>query len=203
MRDDITRLVAGWDVQQVKDIVAETLYELIDPYIYDEAASLIEEHKAAGRAVVVISTSGEEVVAPIAEMVGADHVVATRMVVEDGRYTGEIAFYAYGQAKADAVRDLAAEQRYDLAECYAYSDSHTDLPMLAEVGHPNAVNPDRALRREAVSRGWPVLDFAHPVPLRSRVPAFGPRPLLTGAAVGMGAAAIGLAWRTARRRARG
>ena len=139
--------------QQVKDIVAETLHDLIDPIIYDEAATLIEEHHLAGRDVVIVSTSGAEVVEPIGEMLGADHVIATRMVVEDGRYTGEIEYYAYGETKAEAIRELAALEGYDLTRCYAYSDSATDLPMLEAVGHPYAVNPDRALRREASCPG--------------------------------------------------
>ncbi len=88
-------------------------------------------------------------------MVGADQVVATQMVVEDGRYTGEIAFYAYGPDKAEAIASWPRNRGYDLAECYAYSDSITDLPMLEAVGHPSAVNPDRALRKIAIERGWP------------------------------------------------
>ena len=136
----------------MREIVAETLHDLIDPIIYDEAASLIEEHHAAGRDVVIVSTSGAEVVEPIGELLGADRVVATRMVVgEDGRFTGEVEYYAYGPTKAEAVTELAASEGYDLDRCYAYSDSATDVPMLEAVGHPYAVNPDRALRREAVA----------------------------------------------------
>ena len=101
-------------------------------------------------------------------MLGADRVVATQMVVADGKYTGEIETYAYGPTKAEAVRELAAAEGYDLARSFAYSDSVTDLPMLEAVGHPYAVNPDRALRKVAVERGWPVLDFHRPVSLRSR-----------------------------------
>ena len=156
MRDYITEMCTGWDVQQVKDIVAETLHDIVDPLIYDEAAGLIEDHKAAGREVVIVSSSGEEVVVPIGEMLGADRVIATRMVAEDGRYTGQIAYYAYGPTKVAAMRELAAAEGYDLDDCYAYSDSVTDLPMLEAVGHPAAVNPDRALRRAARERGWPV-----------------------------------------------
>ncbi|HVE97681.1 MAG TPA: HAD-IB family hydrolase [Mycobacteriales bacterium] len=204
MRDYLKRLCAGWDVQQVRDIVEETLHDLIDPLVYDEAVSLIEEHRAAGRHVVIVSSSGEEVVAPIAEMVGADRAIATRMVVADGKYTGEIEFYAYGPHKAEAITALAAEQGWDLAECYAYSDSMTDLPMLEVVGHPVAVNPDKALRRVALDRGWEVRDFVRPVTLRSRVPGL-PRPgapVLAGAAVGVGAAAVGWRLYAARRRSR-
>ncbi|HEU0131079.1 MAG TPA: HAD-IB family hydrolase [Mycobacteriales bacterium] len=193
MRDYLKTLCTGWDVAQVRAIVDETLHDLIDPLVYDEAVSLIEEHKAAGRRVVIVSSSGEEVVAPIGEMVGADEVVATRMVVADGKYTGEIGFYAYGPHKADAIRALAAEHGWDLADCYAYSDSATDLPMLEAVGHPVAVNPDKALRRIAAERGWPVREFRRPVSLASRlgnVPR-PTRPMLATAAVGVGAAAVG------------
>src|SRR3954470_15566348 len=90
MREYLSSLCRGWNVQLVREIVAETLHDLIDPLIYDEAASLIEEHHAAGRDVVIVSASGSEVVEPIGEMLGADHVVATRMIVKDGAYNGEI-----------------------------------------------------------------------------------------------------------------
>ena len=100
---------------------------------------------------MIVSTSGAEVVEPIGEMLGADRVIATRMVVEDGRYTGEIEFYAYGENKADGDPRAGRDRRATTSpSCYAYSDSVTDLPMLEAVGHPYAVNPDRALRKEAL-----------------------------------------------------
>ncbi|MEU2073320.1 HAD family hydrolase [Streptomyces sp. NPDC057020] len=204
MREYLSALCKGWNVAQVKELVAETLHDLIDPIIYDEAASLIEEHHAAGRDVVIVSTSGAEVVEPIGEMLGADRVVATRMVVgEDGCFTGEVEYYAYGPTKAEAVRELAESEGYDLSRCYAYSDSATDIPMLEAVGHPYAVNPDRALRREAVAREWPVLAFEKPVRLKQRLPEFRmpPRPtLVAAAAVGAAAVGAGLVWYAARRR---
>ena len=202
MRQYLSALCAGWDVQQVKDIVSETLYGLIDPIIYDEAATLIEQHHLAGRDVVIVSSSGAEVVEPIGEMLGADRVIATRMVVKDGLYTGEIDYYAYGQTKADAIEELAAAEGYDLSRSYAYTDSMTDLPMLKAVGNPYAVNPDRALRREAIARHWPVLVFTKPVRLRSRLPnvSMPAKPTLAAAAVGAGAATAGLVWLAARRR---
>ncbi|MFF8284137.1 HAD family hydrolase [Streptomyces albus] len=204
MREYLSGLARGWDVEQVREIVAETIHDLIDPIIYDEAASLIEKHHLAGRDVVIVSTSGAEVVEPIGRMIGADRVVATRMVVEDGRFTGEIEYYAYGPTKAEAIRQLAESEGYDLARCYAYSDSATDLPMLEAVGHPHAVNPDRALRKEALARDWPVLTFSRPVRLKQRIPSLSmpsrPALALTAVAVGAAAATAGLVWFNNRRR---
>src|SRR4051794_14417271 len=145
MREFLSELCAGWDVQTVRDIVADTLHNIVDPLVYDEAVSLIEEHHLAGRDVIIVSASGSEVVEPIGELLGADGVVATQMRVENGRYTGEIDYYAYGENKAAALQRLADEHGYDLDRSYAYSDSVTDVHMLEVVGHPCAVNPDREL----------------------------------------------------------
>jgi HAD superfamily hydrolase (TIGR01490 family) len=205
MRDYLTELCRGWEVEQVRQIVAETLHELIDPIIYAEAATLIEEHRAAGRDVVIVSSSGDEVVSAIGELLGVDRVVATRMVVEDGRYTGDIAFYAAGPNKAVAMREMAESEGYDLSACYAYSDSITDAPMLETVGHPTAVNPDRALRKLALERGWPVVTFRRPVTLRSRFSGFSRpwSPLVATMGVGVLAAALlGFAWYGRLRRTR-
>jgi HAD superfamily hydrolase (TIGR01490 family) len=205
MRHHLSALSTGWDVTQVREIVAETLHELINPLVYDEAATLIEEHHLAGRDVVVVSASGAEVVEPIGDLIGADHVVATRLVIEDGRYTGAIEDYAYADRKAVAIRTLAEQEGYDLSRCYAYSDSFTDLPMLEVVGHPYAVNPDRALRREAAARGWPVLVFSRPVSLQRRMPRVGlpPASVLSVVAVAAAVAAAALtgclAWYASRR----
>ncbi|MBF6138059.1 HAD-IB family hydrolase [Nocardia otitidiscaviarum] len=201
MRAHLTSMCAGWDVEQVKGIVAETLHEIVDPLIYAEAADLIADHRIRGHDVVVVSASGEEIVAPIAAALGADHVAATRMVVENGRYTGEVEFYCYGEGKVQAIEKLSASEGYDLSRCYAYSDSVTDLPMLAAVGHPTAVNPDRALRREAHQRGWPVLTFENPVSLWSRIPAPSTTTVAASVAVGLGAVAAGaLSYRLLRKR---
>jgi HAD superfamily hydrolase (TIGR01490 family) len=203
MRNYLTAMCTGWDVQQIRDIVNETLHEINDPLVYNEAVELIADHKAAGREVVIISSSGDEVVRPIGEMVGADHVIATRMVVEDGHYTGEIEFYAYGPHKADGLRELAAKHGYDLTESYAYSDSITDTPMLEAVGHPNVVNPDKGLRKVALENGWPILSFTNAVPLRERLSGLKPPPPATSMAVaGAVAGVAALAWYSHARRSR-
>jgi HAD superfamily hydrolase (TIGR01490 family) len=191
MRSYVTNMCTGWDVEQVKSIVGETLHDIVNPLVFAEAAELIADHKLCGRDVVIVSASGEEIVAPIARALGATHAMATRMVVEDGKYTGEIEFYCYGEGKAAAIRELAAREGYALEYCYAYSDSSTDLPMLEAVGHPAVVNPDRALRKEAAARGWAVLSFSKPVSLRDRIPAPSGAAMATTAAVGVSALAAG------------
>ncbi len=196
MRQFMSQLTAGWDVATVREIVADTLHHVVDPIVYGEAVSLIEEHRRAGRDVVIVSTSGAEVVGPIGEMLGADHVIATELEIVDGRYTGTIEYYAYAEEKARAIRALAEERGYDLEGSFAYSDSITDVHMLEEVGHPHAVNPDKELRKVAVSRGWPVLVFSRPVTLRHRLP--GARPAMAVAAIG-GASALGWALWSLRR----
>ena len=87
------------------------------------------------------SASGEEMVRPIGQQLGVTDVIATRMTIEDGRYSGKIEFYAAGPMKVQAARELAEQRGYDLSTCYAYSDSASDVPLLELVGHPTAVNP--------------------------------------------------------------
>ena len=197
MRGYLSELVAGWEVEKVQAIVAETLDQIVDPMVYEEAVALMAEHKAAGDDVVIISSSGTDVVEPIGVRLGADLAIGTQVAVEDGRYTGEIVFYAYGEGKAQAMRDLAAERGYDLAQCSAYTDSHTDLPMLEAVGFPHAVNPDDELRAIAKERGWPILDFAKPTALRTTIDK--KQAVAAGAGVAIGAVALGITWYARRR----
>ena len=200
MREFLSRMVTGWPVDTVRDIVAETLHSIIDPLVYDEAVTLIEEHHLAGRDVIIVSASGAEIVQPVGELLGVDDVIASRLAVQDGRYTGEIQFYAYAENKAAAMRELAVRRGYDLALSHAYSDSMTDLPMLEAVGHPHVVNPDRELRRLARDRGWPVLVFDRPVALRSRMRL--PRGRRTALAAAVTTLAMGTGWLAVRIRSR-
>lgn len=204
MRSYLTAMVDGWDVEVVRESVRRTLRDVIDPIVYAEAVDLIEHHRRAGRDVVIVSASGSEVVEPVGELLGITDVIATRLVERAGRYTGEVEFYAYGPHKATAMKRLAEERGYDLSACFAYSDSETDVPMLETVGHPFCVNPDKTLRRIAAERDWPVLAFARPVALRSRLglhSTTGRAAWAVGAAGALATAAL-LARRRARRRSR-
>lgn len=171
MRIHMANLCTGWDVAQVRSIVSERLHDIVAPLVFAEAADLIAAHKLCGRDVVVVSASGQDIVEPIARALGATHAMATRLVVENGKYTGDVAFHCFGERKVHAIRELTAREGYQLEHCYGYSDSITDLPMLEAVGHPSVVNPGRGLRKQAAERGWPALTFSQPVSLRGTMAA--------------------------------
>jgi HAD superfamily hydrolase (TIGR01490 family) len=163
-RESVLKVTKGWDRDEVRELVDETINHVIEPLIYDEALELIDHHRIQGDEVWLVSMSPEEIVEPFAALLGITGAIASKaMVDENGKFTGEMAFFAQGENKALAIRELAAARGIDLAESYAYSDSETDEPMLHCVGHPFAVNPDRALARIAHENEWPVLSFTHPV----------------------------------------
>lgn len=195
-RESALRITRGWDQAKISALVRETLVDVIEPLVYDEALELIEAHRRAGRRVFIVSASPEEIVVPLAGFLGVDEAIATRARIDEhGRYTGEVDFYSYGPFKASAMREIAERKGLDLSGSFAYSDSITDLPMLEAVGHPVAVNPDRDLARLARQRGWEIRWFRHGVPLRERVPMPAPRTtaLLVGATA-LAGAGIGVAW---------
>jgi HAD superfamily hydrolase (TIGR01490 family) len=192
-KDGLLALTRGWDREAVEEVVREALDEVVDPYIYQEALDLIALHQAQSRRTFIVSSSPVEVVTPLAERLGVDDVVATRAEIVDGKYTGNLEFYCYREAKAEEIRRIAEEQGIDLSRSFAYSDSITDRPMLEAVGNPVAVNPDRELRKLAQQRGWKVRDFRRPVRLRHRLAEVRrPSPVAVALAAAMAAAV--LAW---------
>ena len=196
VRNQLMHLTKGWDAGQIRQLVRETVDEVVAPLVFAEALAIIDEHKREGRRVVLISASPDEVVQPLARYLGVDHVIATRSKVDDeGRYTGELDFYAYGPGKAEAIEELAAEWNLDLDQCYAYSDSATDIPMMKAVGHPVAVNPDKELRDAAEENDWLIVEFERPVTLRTRLATLPkPVPIISGAALATAAAGVITLW---------
>lgn len=203
-RESALKITKGWDQTIIRSLVADTLIDVIEPIVYDEALNLIRAHQAAGRRVFLISASPEEIVAPLGRYLGVDESIASRASIDDeGRYTGEVEFYAYGPYKAEAVREIAERDGLDLDRCWAYSDSATDLPLLRAVGHPVAVNPDRALARVAREEGWELRQFRNGVPLSERVTLPGPgRIALVGSILTGVVAGAALGWWLVERRTR-
>lgn len=162
------KLTDGWEQSRVRRLVTETMEEAIRPIIFSEALELFAEHRRAGRRIYIVSSAPEEVVEPLSRMLKVDDYIATRSRVVDGRYVGELDFYCYGDNKAEAIRELAEWRGFELDECYAYSDSITDVPMLEVVGHPCAVNPDRELEKVSEERNWEIRKFTETAPLDPR-----------------------------------
>ena len=145
-------------VEQAAAVAADRLFEMVQPL----AASLFDEHHAAGRLVVMATTTPYDMVKPLADLLGIDDVVATRYAVDDdGAYTGTLhGPFVWSAGKLAAVRQWAEENAIDMAESYAYSDSVYDTPLLAAVGHPFVVNPDPRMAVMAAARRWPTIDLS-------------------------------------------
>lgn len=173
------RFAAGWSrsaVQEAGDIVADRLARTVQPF----GRLLIDDHRAAGRPVVLATTSPYDLVEPLAKALGLDDVIATRYGVVDGAYDGSIVGnFVWGPGKLAAVRDWSDRHGIDLAASYAYSDSVFDAPLLGAVGHPVAVNPDPRMRILATVRRWPqrYLDVPSGIP---KIAGWEPQRLLQG-----------------------
>lgn len=151
--------VAGVRQDDLLALNAEVLPKLLGR-IRPESRRLLDLHRHAGRATYIVSASPIEIVEPLARALGMTAGVGTRSLLVDGVYTGELdGPLCYGPGKLAAIEQVARLDGLDLARCYAYSDSVSDLPMLSAVGHPVAVNPDGALERHADHHGWPVVRF--------------------------------------------
>lgn len=162
------RAARGWSLELVRaaaERAAEPLSEAILPY----ASRVIDEHRSAGRTLVMATTTPYDLIAPLAEALGFDDVVATRYGSRAGHYDGTIdGEFVWGRGKARSVAEWAYRAGVDLDASYAYSDSYYDVPLLSIVGHPRAVNPDPRMLALATLRRWPVIHFDVP----SGVPKF-------------------------------
>ncbi len=156
-----SRAAAGWSVETVAGAMQAAAEELAT-MLLPGAAKAIEEHRAAGRRLVMATTSPRVFVKPFADRLGFDDTVATRWerTADGAEFTGRMnGPFVWGRTKADAVAAWAGDNGVALSESWAYSDSYFDAPLLASVGHPVVVNPDLQLRVTATIRGWPVTHF--------------------------------------------
>jgi len=153
--EDGLSVLRGYTPEEMQALVAESMEAVLRPLVYAESLDLVERHRRRREPVYIVSATLQEIVQAIADDLGFDGALGTVCEVVDGAYTGKAVRALHAENKARCIRELD----YDLDASTAYSDSHTDLPFLEAVGHPVAVNPDRALRRIAGARGWPVLEF--------------------------------------------
>jgi HAD superfamily hydrolase (TIGR01490 family) len=160
VRARILSAVEGMRRNDLVALNAEILPRLIER-VRPEAKRLLDRHHAAGRDTYIVSAAPQEIVEPLAQALGMTGGIGTRSELLDGVYTGDLnGPFCYGPGKVEAMAALAEWHHYDLSQCYAYSDSVSDLPMLEAVGHPVAVNPDAGLERRARRDGWPIVIFS-------------------------------------------
>jgi HAD superfamily hydrolase (TIGR01490 family) len=159
-QDSALAFVAGKKVSEIVQLGEEIYDESMADKIWSGTHALARMHLDAGQRVWLVTATPIELADIVARRLGLTGALGTVAESEDGVYTGRlVGSVLHGEAKAAAVRNLAAREGLDLERCAAYSDSINDLPMLSLVGRPVAVNPDSALRVEAKQRGWEIRDF--------------------------------------------
>jgi HAD superfamily hydrolase (TIGR01490 family) len=159
LRERILASIAGQRVVDLARMGPDVLAGIL-PLLYREVLDEAYGHQDAGRRVYIVTAASQELAEVLAHVLVLDGGLGMRSEVRDGVYTGKAAGpFTYREGKAEAIRELAAREGIDLTESYAYSDSESDLPMMRAVGHPVAVNPDRALERVAREEGWRIMRF--------------------------------------------
>ena len=156
------RMSKGWQialVDKAAHLAAEPLADAVLPY----AHHLFDEHRAAGRPLVMATTTPIDLIRPLAKALGFDDVIATTYGRRDGHFDGTIdGEFVWGRGKARSVAEWAGAHDVDLDVSYAYSDSYYDVPLLSIVGHPRAVNPDPRMVAVATLRRWPIVHLDVP-----------------------------------------
>lgn len=152
--------LVGRTVEEVAHVVEPYVEEVIEPLIYSDACKYLAQHRAAGDRLLVISASGVHLVAPIAERLGVNEVLAIELDEEHGCYNGKTrGILTYREGKVKRLQAWLAEHGESLNGAYFYSDSRNDLPLLSRVTQPRVVNPDPVLRAHAEQAGWPILNW--------------------------------------------
>jgi putative phosphoserine phosphatase/1-acylglycerol-3-phosphate O-acyltransferase len=154
------RAWAGRSEEELEELGERLFAQRIAGSVYPEARALVAAHQRMGHTVVMASSATPYQVNPLANDLGIERRLCTRLEVKDGRLTGELAGpVLWGDRKAEAVATFAAEHGIDLSESYAYANGDEDVPFLERVGRPRPLNPGGGLARVAAARGWPVRRF--------------------------------------------
>jgi HAD superfamily hydrolase (TIGR01490 family) len=138
----------------------EYLASKIDPILLSRAHELLEKHRSRGDTLVIITATNRFITEPIARRFGVSHLIATEPEVIDAEYTGNVhGIPCFREGKVKRLHAWVREHAETLEDSWFYSDSHNDLPLLEQVTHPVAVDPDDRLRAQAIRRGWPVISL--------------------------------------------
>ncbi len=153
------QLAQGRSVDMVMDLGQTAFDRYVEPLIFGAARQRVEQHRAHGHIVSIVTSSPTFVVEPVRKALDIPYALTTRLQSRDGHYTGKVDFVCFGEQKTVAMRRFASEHDVDLTKSYAYTDHHSDIPMLALVGHPVCVNPTKILRKHAEDEGWEIVEF--------------------------------------------
>lgn len=160
VRAEALSIIKGWSVAEMTAVGEEIYDEVLALKIFPGTKALVDEHRAQGHQVWLVTATPVEIGRLIARRLGATGALGTIAEHKGGYYTGRlVGDMMHGEAKAVAVNELAAREDLNLAASFAYGDSMNDVPMLSTVGHACPINPDTRLRRHAKKRGWPIKDF--------------------------------------------
>jgi HAD superfamily hydrolase (TIGR01490 family) len=155
-----TDFVGGHKVSDILALGEEIYDEYVSPKLWERTCEIAREHLSRGEDVWLVTAAPQDMANIIAQRLGLTGAIGSKVVIENGIFTGELdGKLLHGSEKAVAITELAQERGYELKNCYSYSDSHNDIPLLTAVGNPSAINPDAILRIKALAEGWPVHDF--------------------------------------------
>ena len=147
-------------VDDIKKIGEEIYDEFVSPKLWQGTFEIAKSHLDKGEEVWLVTAAPQDMANIIAQRLGLTGALGSKARIENGIYTGSLdGKLLHGAEKAIAIQGLAKEHGFDLEDCYSYSDSHNDIPLLQAVGHPCAINPDAVLRIRALAEGWPIHDF--------------------------------------------
>ncbi|HEX6713216.1 MAG TPA: HAD-IB family hydrolase, partial [Thermoleophilaceae bacterium] len=157
--DRVYQAIAGRRVRDLQRLTPQVLAGIL-PRVYPQMLEVAYRHQDAGRKTYIVTAASNEIAELLAHVLVFDGGIGARSEVRGGVYTGRPEGpFTYREGKAEAIRQVAEREGFDLSESYAYSDSESDLPMLRVVGHPVAVNPDAELARVAREEGWEIMRF--------------------------------------------
>jgi len=152
--------LAGRPARAMEQLAGAFVADRVRPAVSPKALSAVESHRRQGHRLVLLTGCPEFLVRPLAEALGIDSVIGSRLEEKDGRWTGRLVPpHPYGEAKRGLLENWAEIEDVRLDQSHAYADSPADRAVLEAVGYPHVVNPGRFMRRLAADRGWPVLDW--------------------------------------------
>jgi HAD superfamily hydrolase (TIGR01490 family) len=155
-----TDFIKGYNVIEIEKIGQEIYEEYVSPAIWQGTVELAREHLAKDEEVWLVTATPLDMANLMAKRLGLTGALGTKAEIENGVYTGKIiGNILHGREKVAAIKELSFERSFDLKDCYAYSDSHHDIPLLEAVGNPRAINPDTLLKIRAYRDNWPVYEF--------------------------------------------